>query len=249
MVAAIAVRSSAVVITPPAGWAAQAATVQNAGNSSRQQIFYRVATGAEPASYSWRFDVPHAGAAGAIVSYSGVDTAAPIDAFSGNTTPQGGDTNLQHRALGATTTVADAMVISTHSFGSAATWTTAGMTERVDIASQAVPNAAGISLAINEVAQPVAGATGDKVALASGNGDTGTAHLIALRPFVPQPVLHWSMDQASWAGAAGEVVDLSGNGLHGTSSNGANTANTSPAVPGSPGTCRYGAFDGVNDFV
>lgn len=249
MVAAIAVRSSAVVITPPAGWAAQAATVQNAGNSSRQQIFYRVATGAEPASYSWRFDVPHAGAAGAIVSYSGVDTAAPIDAFSGNTTPQGGDTNLQHRALGATTTVADAMVISTHSFGSAATWATAGMTERVDIASQAVPNAVGISLAINEVAQPVAGATGDKVALASGNGDTGTAHLIALRPFVPQPVLHWSMDQASWAGAAGEVVDLSGNGLHGTSFNGANTANTSPAVPGSPGTCRYGAFDGVNDFV
>ena len=249
MVAAIAVRPSSVLITPPAGWSAQAATVQNAGNSSRQQVFYRVATGGEPASYTWLFDAAHTGAAGAIVSYSGVDTVAPIDAFSGNTTPQGADTNLQHRALGVTTTVADTMVISTHSFTSSATWTTAGMTERVDLASEAVPGAAGISLAMNEVAQPVAGATGDKVAVASGNGDTGTAHLLALRPFVPQPVLHWTLDQAAWNGTAGEVVDLSGNGLHGTSFLGANTANTTPAIPGSPGTCRYGAFDGVDDYV
>jgi len=86
-------------------------------------------------------------------------------------------------------------------------------------------------------------------AVASGNGDTGTAHLLALRPFVPQPVLHWTLDQAAWNGTAGEVVDLSGNGLHGTSFLGANTANTTPAIPGSPGTCRYGAFDGVDDYV
>jgi len=249
MVASVAVRSSAVLITPPAGWAAQAATVQNGGNSSRQQIFYRVATGGEPASYTWRFDVLHTGAVGAIVSYSGVDTAVPIDAFSGNTTPQGADTQLQHRALSTTTNVADAMVISTHAFGSAATWTSAGVNERVDIASQVVPNAVGISLAIYDATQAVAGATGDRTATASGNGDSGSAHFIALRPFVPQPVLHWSMDQASWTGAAGEVVDLSGNALHGTSLNGANTANTTPAIPGSPGTCRYGAFDGVNDYL
>jgi MSHA biogenesis protein MshQ len=249
MVAAIAVRSSAVAITPPAGWSAQAATVQNAGNSSRQQIFYRVATGAEPASYTWRFDALHAGAAGAIVSYSGVDTAAPIDAFGGNTTPQGADTQLQHRALSVTTTVADAMVVSTHAFSSAATWNSAGVNKRVDIASQAVPNAAGVSLAVFDVAQALAGATGDRVATASGNGDTGTAHFIALRPFVPQPVLHWTMDQASWNGTAGEVVDLSGNGLHGRAINGANTANLTPAIAGSPGTCRYGGFDGVDDYA
>ena len=249
MVASIAVRPSSVLITPPAGWAAQTATVQNGGNSSRQQLFYRVAGGAEPASYTWLFDSVHTGAAGGIVSYSGVDTAAPIDAFAGNTTPQGADTQLQHRALSVTTTVADAMVVSTHAFGSSATWTAAGVNERVDIFSEAVPNAVGISLAIYDATQAVAGATGDRTATASGNGDTGSAHFIALRPFVPQPVLHWSMDQASWNGTAGEVVDLSGNGLNGTSLNGANTANTTPAIPGSPGTCRYGAFDGVNDYL
>ena len=249
MVAAIAVRNSAISITPPAGWSVQAATVQNVGNSSRQQVFYRIASGAEPANYTWRFDALHTGAVGAIASYSGVDNAAPIDAFSGNTTPQGADTQLQHRALSVTTTVADAMVISTHAFASAATWSSPGVNERVDIASQAVPNAAGISLGVYDATQALAGATGDRVATASGNGDTGTAHFIALRPFVPQPVLQWTMDQASWNGTAGEVVDLSGNGLHGRGINGANTANLTPAIAGSPGTCRYGSFDGVDDYV
>jgi MSHA biogenesis protein MshQ len=247
MLASIVVRSSAVLITPPGGWAAQAATVQVLGDSTRQQVFYRVA-GAEPASYTWSFDVAHAGAAGAIVSYSGVDNTSPIDAFSGNTTPQGADTQLQHRALSTTTTVADAMVVSTHAFGSAATWTSAGVNERVDIASQGAGNA-GVSLVIYDATQLVAGATGDRLAAASGDADRGSAHFIALRPFVPQPVLMWSMDQLSWNGTAGEVVDLSGNGLHGRSFNGANTANATPAIAGSPGTCYYGSFDGANDYV
>jgi Family of unknown function (DUF6701)/Concanavalin A-like lectin/glucanases superfamily len=248
MVAAIAVRNSAVLITPPAGWSAQAATVQTLGDSTRHQLFYRVAGASEPASYTWLFDTPHTGAVGAIVSYSGVDTTAPIDAFAGNPTPQGADTLLQHRALSTTTTVADAMVISTHAFGSSATWTSAGVTERVDIASQAAGNA-GVSLAIYDATQVTAGATGDRIATASGNGDRGSAHFIALRPLVPQPVLQWTMDQTSWNGTAGEVVDLSGNGLNGVALNGANTANTSPAIAGNPGTCRYGSFDGVNDYV
>ncbi len=248
MVAAIVVRSSAVLITPPAGWAAQAATVQILGDSNRQQIFTRVATGGEPASYTWLFDIAHAGAAGAIVSYSGVDNTTPIDAFSGNTTPQGADTLLQHRALSTTTTVADAMVVSTHAFGSSATWTSVGVIERADIASQGAGNA-GVSLAIYDATQAVAGPTGDRTATASGNGDRGSAQFIALRPIVPQAVLHWTMDQASWSGAAGEVVDLSGNGLHGTAVNGANTANVTPAIAGSPGTCRYGSFDGVNQYA
>lgn len=251
MVAAIAVRPSSVIITPPAGWAAQAAALQNAaGNSSRQQIFYRVAGGAEPASYTWLFDSPFAGAVGGIISFAGVDTAAPFDAYAGNLTPRAGDTNLQHRALAVTTTVADTMVISTHSFTSAMPWTPpAGMTERVDVASIATPNAFGISLEMNTVLQPAAGTTGDKIATVTGNGDTGSATLMALRPSVPQPVLHWRMDAAAWTGAANEVVDSSGNGLHGRAFNGANTAVLTPAIPGSPGTCRYGAFDGVNDYV
>jgi MSHA biogenesis protein MshQ len=251
MIASIVVRPSSVNITAPAGWAAQAAGLQNAtGNSSRQQIFYRVAGGAEPASYTWLFDSAHTGAAGGIISFSGVDTAAPIDAYGGNLTPQGGDSNLQHRALAVTTTVADTMLVSTHSFTSADTWTPpTGMTERVDVASQGTPNGVGISLEMNSVLQPAAGTTGSKLATAAGNGDTGSATLLALRPLVVQPVLHWRLDELGWNGVANEVVDQSGNNLHGQAFNGATTGLVTPAISGSPGTCRYGGFDGNTQFV
>ena len=135
MVAAIAVTGSAATISAPAGWTAQAATVQATANASRQQLFYRVVAGAEPASYTWTFSAAHTGAVGGIVTYDNVDNTTPIDAFSGNATPLGADTNLQHRAAGVTTTVPDTMVISTHSFSSSSTWTPTGMTERVDLNS------------------------------------------------------------------------------------------------------------------
>ncbi len=56
-------------------------------------------------------------------------------------------------------------------------------------------------------------------------------------------------EEAAWTGAAGEVVELNGSGIDGFASGGADTAQTSPAIAGNPGTCRYGDFDGVDDFV
>ncbi len=52
---------------------------------------------------------------------------------------------------------------------------------------------------------------------------------------------YWKMDEASWAGAAGEVVDSSGAGNNGTAT-GANT--TSTAKFG-----MAGSFDGTDDYV
>ncbi len=70
---------------------------------------------------------------------------------------------------------------------------------------------------------------------------------------VPEPdaslVAHYRMDEPAWTGAAGQVEDSSGNSNHGTAVGGASTAGASPAIPGDPGTCRYGEFDGVNDYV
>lgn len=52
---------------------------------------------------------------------------------------------------------------------------------------------------------------------------------------------HWKMDEASWSGAAGEVIDASGNSKNGTATNGATVA------AGKFG--NGGSFDGSNDYV
>jgi parallel beta-helix repeat protein len=53
---------------------------------------------------------------------------------------------------------------------------------------------------------------------------------------------YWKMDEASWNGTIGEVVDSSGNGNNGTAMNGANT--TGFGMFG-----RAGEFDGEDDYV
>ena len=64
----------------------------------------------------------------------------------------------------------------------------------------------------------------------------------------PTPLNEYRMDEISWSGTTGEVVDAQG-ALNATAMNGANTDQADPAVPGSPGTCGYGTFDGVNDYI
>jgi hypothetical protein len=57
------------------------------------------------------------------------------------------------------------------------------------------------------------------------------------------------LEQGAWSGAANEVVDSGPAVVHGRAVNGAQTANASPALSGNPGTCRYGVFDGINDYL
>jgi len=246
LVAAIAVKPSSVTITPPAGWTSINRVGQSAGDSNSQEIFYHVASASEPASYSWTFSAPPVSAAGGIVSYRGADTTAPVDVYSGNVTPSG----TSHTATGVTTTAANDMIISSHSFSSSETWTPpAGMTEEVDIASLTPSRAGGISIEINDVLQASAGATGDKTATASGNADTGVAQIVTLRQAVSTPVLvgEWRMNETSWNGTVDEVLDYSGRGLNGVTVNGADTDFINPAIAGSPGSCRYGDFVSASD--
>jgi len=64
------------------------------------------------------------------------------------------------------------------------------------------------------------------------------------------PIGEWRFDASSWSGGGAlEVLDSSGYGRHGTAVNGVSTANTTPAIGGNPGTCRYGMFDGINDYI
>jgi MSHA biogenesis protein MshQ len=73
----------------------------------------------------------------------------------------------------------------------------------------------------------------------------GSLELLA----TPNPVAEYRMEQTTWNGSAGEVIDSSVNGLNGRAFNGAVTANATPAIAGDPGTCRYGNFNGTNQYV
>jgi MSHA biogenesis protein MshQ len=262
MIASIAVRpcsstsgaACTLTVAAPAGWTLirtlnQTTGAGTGGYGNRLLVYQRVATAAEPASYTWTFaGAPvHAGAVGSILSFSGVDTASPIVAEAGQTTASA----FTHAAPSINTgTDINTVLVSSHSANSAASWTPpAGMTERVDVASLPVPDALGLSLEVNTQDFPTPGATGVRTATQSNPPaqDTGATHMLALRPLAA--VLHWSMDQSSWNGTAGEVLDLTGNGLHGTGLNGATTANATQAIAGNPGTCQYGSLDGIDDFV
>ena len=69
------------------------------------------------------------------------------------------------------------------------------------------------------------------------------------------PTGQWHMDEASWSGTAGEVIDSSGGEHAGTVfgiSTGLadpDTAISNPAIASNPGTCRYGEFDGIDDYI
>ena len=63
------------------------------------------------------------------------------------------------------------------------------------------------------------------------------------------PLAWWEFDETTWTNTANQVLDASGNGHTLTPYNGPLTAAATPALAGSPGTCRYGVFDGTNDYL
>jgi MSHA biogenesis protein MshQ len=66
---------------------------------------------------------------------------------------------------------------------------------------------------------------------------------------LPTPIAQYRLDEESWNSTANEVADSSGNAIDGTAYNGTLTSDVSPALGTTIGTCRYGEFDGINDFV
>ena len=178
MIASIAVRPNTAAITVPAGWT-PVRRIDNANaNANSLAVYYKVAGASEPANYTWTFSTS-TGSAGGIHTFSGVDTGNPIDVEGGQNTASG----LTHATPGVTTTVTNTMLVTSHAFSSSATWTPpGGMTEAFDVASETVPNAAGISIEGNYVTQAAAGATGTKTATASNDVDVGNTHILALKP-------------------------------------------------------------------
>ena len=175
MVAAIGFRPNTLAVATPAGWTFVRRMNNPNGDANSLAIYIKVATAAEPATHTW------------------VYTTTPINVENGQCTPPPAcaAATLSHATPSVTTTVANTMIVTAHTFGSSATWTPpAGMTESYDRASLATPNANGQSIEGNRVGQGAIGATGVKTATAAGPlavADRGNTHILALHPAPPPP--------------------------------------------------------------
>jgi len=171
MVAQVMNRGSA-AITAPSGWTTIRDTFR--GSSTHMQTWFKVATASEPASYA--FSSSNAfGKAGGIAAWRGVDTAAPIDASSGN---EGSGSSMT--ALGVTTSSADSPILWMGGYINGTTISPpSGMTERWDVAATGQYKATAES---SDLVQGIAGATGNKVGTAgTSSGGGWMTQLIALR--------------------------------------------------------------------
>lgn len=173
MIASIGVRPYTAVITAPAGWT----LVRRTDNTSATKapalaVYYRVAGASEPANYTWTFSAS-TGSAGGIQSFSGVKTSSPINVDGGLATAS----SLSHATPSVTTTMANTMLVTSHTFSSPSTWTPpTGMTESLDVVG------GGLTTEGNRALQAAAGATGTKTATAAGGSDVGATHILALTP-------------------------------------------------------------------
>jgi MSHA biogenesis protein MshQ len=205
MVAAIAVRPyrgsrRAFSIATPAGWSRIRSVQQSSSTASQLALYLRIASAGEPASHSWWFVGSHRGAAGAIASFRGVDPNDPIDAENGAATEATGSgagtvKSRTHTAPAVTTTSAYAALVASFAYprayasNFADTWTPpAAMTEIVDAGIRS--GESGESLELAWATQAVPATVRGKAATARADADRGTAHMLALRPYVAPNLDH-----------------------------------------------------------
>jgi hypothetical protein len=181
MVAVIAAVPSSTAIIAPGGWTLVNRQTNPNGTSNALAVYYKVASAAEPASYTWALSTNN-GNAGGIVAFSGVDNAGPIHAAAGQLTTS---PSTSIAAPSVTTTVADTMIVTGHEYAASRRWTPpAGMSEAFNVASRAVNNKNGVSTIGSYMPKAAPGPTGTLVATTGGNSDTGAGITLALKPVV-----------------------------------------------------------------
>jgi hypothetical protein len=172
MVAAVNVRG-APTITAPSGWTL--VRVDTNTSNMRQAIYSKIATTAEPSSYTWTFSTKGS-ANGIIAAYQGVDPTTPVDTASG----QPNDSSKSITAPALTTTVPGTLLVGF--FGTASNSSTAppsGMLEQAEVVQSGGKNK--ISLETADAFLPGSGSSGPRVATASAAA-ANVGQLLAIRP-------------------------------------------------------------------
>ena len=236
--------ATAPTITPPAGWT-QVTSQTNASTLS-MVIYRKVATAAEPASYTWTFSVSDRIAA-AVVAFRDVETTTPVNVSAS----QSNAASTSYTAPSLTPTEAGTMLVAFYVApnGNGSVTAATGMTAAYSAGNGAGSN--GQVIGASYAVQSASGASGTKVS--GGNASlTSLGALVALRDLRPGVLAEFRMDELSWNGSVGEVVDSTGNYSTSASSRVApvpTTANASPAVAAASGTCRYGVFSRTTGSV
>lgn len=166
MVAQVAVWGPTTIISPPSGWTRIRRDSDKVSMVS--EIYYHVATGSEPTSYTWTFNGDHQ-AAGGLADYYGVNTGSPVDANSGQVrknstvamapsvkTTAGGDRLIMFVAVPVNTAVTPQSTMSREWINSASDTTSEMSDEFIGSAGNTGIRAAALGTVSNSIAQMVA---------------------------------------------------------------------------------------------
>ena len=174
LLASVSTRGDNVAITTPSGWTLIRRTDQP--GFVNQAVYVRVTTASEPASHTWKMVGNHSASA-VIQSFSGVDTATPVEASSGM-----GGVGPSITAPGVTTLGPNRLVVGVYSVALATDiQPPAGMTETAErrFASTTRPP---VTLEIAASPAYAAGGTGARTASVPGSKKPHVGQLIVLRP-------------------------------------------------------------------
>jgi hypothetical protein len=218
MLAAIAVQGLGPnqVICTPVGWTTGAGYRVSVNGAISLQVFYRVATGGEAVSYTWRLRANSGhcrssssglltgnGAVGGITAYTGVDTEDPGGPIAGLRGATGtGSSLVAPSAAGAPD---GAIVVRHFASDRASTISTAGLSstgvenEQVYAIVRIPPGGAAEppSAAAADADQAAAGDTGTLAASNGGAGGSWAALTVALRARPVQPVIQLELSDPS----------------------------------------------------
>jgi len=230
----------------PSGW--NLVTYDISG-SLGEAVIYKIATTADvgtPPSVTFSFTAAGRGA-GTILAFRGVSTTNPV-VTSNN---QLNASSTTRTAPSVTPGTPSTMLLALYTVANGTTDTLSnpsGMTQDVDVSTQF--GSSGLLIGAFYKLLGASTATGTLVSNSSGGiSAVSIGTTIALLPAVGTPSGLWHLDESSWTGTAGEVVDSSGNGYGGTAEHGATTTSLTPAVTGTTGTCGYGTFNGTTQYV
>lgn len=248
LIVQIAHRNTGATLTPPnARWS----LLQDAssGTNIRQRIYIRTAIAADVAGSSETWSLSSStrmagGLSGWRSSLAGIYPEIEQSRSDTGTTSGGGN-NISVPAISAANS-GQLLRLFGVSYGNGFAATPAGFSEYYRPESSAGPNGASLLGVGRAISLP--GSTGPDTVSVGGSGSYVAHTLFLYEPLSIAARLSWSLDESAWTGAAGEVLDTSGNSLNGTVFNGATTASTTPALPqvNAQGTCGYGVFNSAS---